>query len=284
MPPQTRIWEGPAYIQQRDRQAEILRHRRYKLSRRRRRNRIFTKLLFSAALIALGVFIGRAGRAEKIGTEAACAPYPGKTVTASTEIGWPDETPESERQEIWELVLVNQNHPLSEDFVAASLTEVENGYFFDSRAAESLRQMLKAAREAGLQPLICSAYRTGETQQELYQNKIDSLLEQGLTPEDAEAEAAVWVAPPGTSEHETGLAVDIVDINYQLLDELQEQTPVQKWLVENCAEYGFILRYPVDKTELTGIGYEPWHFRYVGKTAAEERMAEGICLEEYLEG
>ena len=90
------------------------------------------------------------------------------------------------------------------------------------------------------------------------------------------------MARPGASEHQTGLAVDIVDINYQLLDEGQEDTAVQIWLMAHCAEYGFILRYPTDKSELTGVSYEPWHYRYVGTEAARAIMGGGLCLEEYL--
>ena len=100
--------------------------------------------------------------------------------------------------------------------------------------------------------------------------------------EEAEEQAARWVARPGTSEHETGLAVDIVDTDYQLLDEKQEQTPVQQWLMAHCAEYGFILRYSTEKSDCTGIGYEPWHYRYVGKKAAREITNQNITLEEYL--
>ena len=80
-----------------------------------------------------------------------------------------------------------------------------------------------------------------------------------------------------------GLAVDIVDTGYQLLDQRQETTPVQQWLMDNCAAYGFILRYPTDKSDLTGIGYEPWHYRYVGEEAARTIMEQGLCLEEYLD-
>ena len=98
----------------------------------------------------------------------------------------------------------------------------------------------------------------------------------------AQRQAAMWVARPGTSEHQTGLAVDIVDTSYQILDEGQENTPVQQWLMAHCAEYGFILRYPTDKGAVTGVGYEPWHYRYVGKDAAKEIMEKDITLEEYL--
>ena len=91
------------------------------------------------------------------------------------------------------------------------------------------------------------------------------------------------VAVPGTSEHQLGLAVDIVDVNYQLLDTNQENTAVQKWLLENSWRYGFILRYPTDQTDVTGIVYEPWHYRYVGKEYAQDIYKKGLCLEQYLE-
>ena len=96
-------------------------------------------------------------------------------------------------------------------------------------------------------------------------------------------EAARWEAPPGTSEHQTGLALDIVSARYQVLDSAQANTAEQQWLMAHCWEYGFILRYPADKTEITGIGYEPWHYRYVGRETAAAVHESGLCLEEYLQ-
>lgn len=90
------------------------------------------------------------------------------------------------------------------------------------------------------------------------------------------------MAVPGTSEHQTGLAVDLVASSYQVLDRKQEQTAEQKWLMEHCWEYGFILRYPSDKSAVTGIGYEPWHYRYVGRETSKAIQDSGLCLEEYL--
>ena len=90
------------------------------------------------------------------------------------------------------------------------------------------------------------------------------------------------MAPPGTSEHQTGLALDIVAASYQLLDEGQEDTAEQQWLMANSWKYGFILRYPSEKSDITGIGYEPWHYRYVGRAAAAEIYHSGVCLEEFL--
>ena len=105
---------------------------------------------------------------------------------------------------------------------------------------------------------------------------------QGYAQTDAEEEAGKVVARPGTSEHQLGLAVDIVDLDNQNLDETQEDTAVQQWLMAHSWEYGFILRYPGGKSEITGIIYEPWHYRYVGRDAAAEIYAQGVCLEEYL--
>lgn len=142
--------------------------------------------------------------------------------------------------------------------------------------------MMDDARAAGLQPLICSSYRTWDTQEQLFEQEVQNWLSRGYIREEAEEQASVWVARPGASEHQTGLAVDIVDLSYQVLDQGQEDTPVQRWLMEHCWEYGFVLRYPTDKSGLTGIGYEPWHYRYVGLEAAQEIAEQGLCLEEYL--
>ncbi|MFQ7289836.1 MAG: M15 family metallopeptidase [Lacrimispora saccharolytica] len=105
----------------------------------------------------------------------------------------------------------------------------------------------------------------------------------GYPEEDVAVEAAKTVAVPGTSEHELGLALDIVDSSYPELETEQENTPVQRWLMKNSWKYGFVLRYPSDKSALTGIIYEPWHYRYVGKEAAKVMYEEELCLEEYLE-
>ncbi|WP_298029821.1 D-alanyl-D-alanine carboxypeptidase family protein [uncultured Dysosmobacter sp.] len=184
--------------------------------------------------------------------------------------------------EDWALLVVNWENPLPENFQIPELTQLRNGHAIDSRAYPSLQAMMDAARAEGLAPLICSSYRTWDKQEELFARKTQYYLDQGCTQMEAEERAAQWVARPGTSEHQVGLAVDIVDTSYQLLDEAQEETAVQKWLMAHCAEYGFILRYPTEKSALTGVNYEPWHYRYVGEAAAREIMEQGICLEEYI--
>lgn len=199
---------------------------------------------------------------------------------------WQHKETESAEQEVilqeeWNLMLVNADHPVPEDYVIPEFTQLRNGHAVDSRIYPALQEMMDAAREEGYEPLICSSYRDWDKQQQLYIKKVRSYVNEGYSWEEAVELAAAWVQKPGCSEHQTGLAVDIVDIYYQLLDENQENRPVQQWLMEHCAEYGFILRYPENKKELTGIEYEPWHYRYVGIEAAKEIMREGICLEEY---
>ncbi len=182
----------------------------------------------------------------------------------------------------WELVLVNRDHKIPEGY-SVELEEVETTHKIDKRVAESLRQMLSDAREEGLSPIICSSYRTREKQTQLYNNKVKEYKRFGYSSDEAENLASYWVAIPGTGEHETGLAVDIVSKKYQILDEKQEETDVQKWLMENSYKYGFTLRYPTDKKEITMINYEPWHYRYVGIDNATYMKEHDMCLEEYID-
>ncbi|MCI8439388.1 MAG: M15 family metallopeptidase [Oscillospiraceae bacterium] len=184
--------------------------------------------------------------------------------------------------EAWNLILVNPWNPLPENY-SFTKKELSNGHAVDERCYPDLQAMMDACRAAGNSPVICSSYRSYEKQQSLYQNKVNRLAAQGYSQEKAREEAAKAVALPGTSEHQLGLAVDIVDIANQNLDSSQEDTAVQQWLMEHSWEYGFILRYPNDKSDITGIIYEPWHYRYVGKDAAAEIYQQGLCLEEYLE-
>lgn len=182
----------------------------------------------------------------------------------------------------WRLLLVNQDNPLP-DHYNIELTQLKNGQAVDKRCYPDLQKMMDDCRKAGNNPLICSSYRTQKKQERLFNNQIQKWTEKGYSKKDAEIEAGKVVAVPGTSEHQLGLAVDIVDRNNQNLDTSQEKTSTQKWLIKNSWKYGFILRYPNDKKDVTKIIYEPWHYRYVGKTAAKEIYEQGICLEEYLQ-
>ena len=217
------------------------------------------------------------GGAEKLPELTVVAPEPAGVQAPLPSQGDP-AFPEAED---WQLLLVNPWNEIPEDYTV-TLKALPDGQKVDERAYEDLMAMLQACRDAGLRPKICSAYRTQAKQTYLYNNKIARLRNAGYSRAAAEAEAGRWVARPGTSEHQLGLALDIVSQSYQALTRRQEQTKEQKWLMEHCWEYGFILRYPNDKSEITGIGYEPWHYRYVGAEVALDVRESGLCMEEYL--
>ena len=180
------------------------------------------------------------------------------------------------------LTLVNPWNTIPEGW-KVDLVSIGNGHRVDRTCYDDLMAMLTACRAAGHTPMVKSSYRTQATQKQLYENKVSQWRSYGYSDTDARKKAATIVAVPGTSEHQLGWAVDIVDKSYQVLDEKQAQTPAQQWLMAHSWEYGFILRYPVDKSEVTGIIYEPWHYRYVGRDNAKKIFASGLCLEEYLE-
>ena len=254
--------------------------RRRKRSRVRRRRKLARFLATCCAMMAVCVLLANAfaaGPEEKAPEPALPRTAPIVPITAEEPIIKDPVDPEA-----WNLILVNPWNPLPENY-SFTKKELSNGHAVDERCYPDLQAMMDACRAAGNSPVICSSYRSYEKQQSLYQNKVNRLAAQGYSQETAREEAAKAVALPGTSEHQLGLAVDIVDIANQNLDSSQEDTAVQQWLMEHSWEYGFILRYPNDKSDITGIIYEPWHYRYVGKDAAAEIYQQGLCLEEYLE-
>lgn len=211
-------------------------------------------------------------------SENASAPetiQPGMTEQQETD---PPETeiPVPIEDNSWKLILVNADHPLPEDFSVA-LKELRFGHHVDERIYPELQQMFDDARAAGIYPLINESFRTRERQQEIMDKYIASYEAAGMSHEEAVKKAREIVALPGTSEHELGLALDII-AEYDA-----DSTATWNWLKENSWKYGFILRYPADKVEITGYSYEPWHFRYVGCPAAQEITEQGLCLEEYVE-
>lgn len=207
----------------------------------------------------------------------ALTPLPTPTPTPEPETTpTPEPTPTIPDIDIssWEYILANAQNPIGE--YIPELTSLEGGQNFDSRAVGSLEDFIAAARNEGLSVFLSSSYRSYSEQSYLYTRKV---AQYGGN----EAVAATIVAPPGTSEHQTGLCCDITDKYYPVKDSSLENTELYKWMYANCAQYGFILRYPKDKEDVTGIIYEPWHFRYVGVEAAEYIMENGLCLEEFIE-
>lgn len=206
---------------------------------------------------------------------------PGSSSTVENSDSSSDTVQISDGSGSWNLRLVNGKYKLPDDF-SPDLVTIPNynrdaGMKFDSRAVDALMQMCDAAKADGVSLLIISAYRSYSTQASLYNNKVNYYLNQGYGREEAEDLAATVVARPQTSEHNLGLAVDINSV-----EEDFDQTEAFTWLQNNCTKYGFIMRYPKDKESITGVIYEPWHYRYVGVGVADQIMKKGICLEEYL--
>lgn len=187
----------------------------------------------------------------------------------------------SSTEEGWSLVLINEVHPLDTEY-RPELAEIVEGKFVDKRILKELTAMLEDAVNEGMNMYICSAYRDYEEQRQVFNTTMVDWINQGKSPLEAYEETKISVAVPGTSEHASGLALDIVSAQYGELDEKQAETAEAKWLAENCWKYGFILRYPPEKSAVTGIIFEPWHYRYVGKDAAKEIKEKDITLEEYL--
>ncbi len=177
----------------------------------------------------------------------------------------------------WYLTLVNREYPMPQDW-EIELTQLRDDQRVDTRMYPALQEMFDACRADGLYPLVWSSYRSEEEQQQILDNKIESFRDQGYEETSAKEEALRWAQAPGYSEHQLGLAVDINSED----EALCSSQAIYDWLKTHCQEYGFILRYPQDKENITGISYEAWHFRYVGKDAAKEIMEKGLCLEEYL--
>lgn len=182
----------------------------------------------------------------------------------------------------WKLLLVNKQHTIPQDY-EFTLGTIKGSMRCDERIIEPLTQMFTEAKEDGVNLVVCSPYRDMARQEYLFERKVKNYQSQGMSYMDAYKKAAVTVTLPGASEHQIGLAIDIVSDTYSSLEVGFAETEAGKWLAEHSWEYGFILRYPLGKEEITGIQFEPWHFRYVGRDAAEVIMKQNITLEEFVE-
>lgn len=254
--------------------------------KKKRRLKRWVKVTLYIISVFLAFVFGFAG-GKKFGTELAKKDLVLEE-SVENEILLPEEESEAVEEEeqpyiVDTLILVNKTHKLPDDYEVELLTMYDKSNRAAKEAYQPLNDMLAAGRAQGLAFEICSSYRDVKRQEYLFQEDVDALMKKGYTYEEAYAETARETMPPGHSEHSTGLAFDIVSLNYQMLNEKQATTPETIWLHEHCAEYGFILRYPKGKEEITEIDYESWHYRYVGVEAATYIMEHGITLEEYLE-
>ena len=180
-----------------------------------------------------------------------------------------------------EVLLVNAQYPLPENYTV-EVRSIGGGREIAALCYDDLTAMLADCKAAGCRPAVCSAYRSMEKQTRLFRRKTAYFVRRGHPQAEAIQLAGTVVAAPGTSEHQLGLALDIVDAGHWDLDDSQENTPAQQWLLANSWKYGFILRYPKDKTRQTCVIYEPWHYRWVGRELAAEIQESGLCLEEFL--
>jgi len=261
----TGIWNGENWELEQEahwkKQEAIAREQRRAVRRKKRRRKmwgdLFLTFLFVLGCLGIGYWaIGQQGAGGN-----------GQSVFAQALAGQDLFGEETDA-----LLLVNRWNPLPEGYVS-DLVEVPGGEKVAKEAYAPLMEMLQQAEAEGLGPQVVSGWRTQEKQQSLYDNKIGEYLSQGYSQKDAVAAAEEWVAKPGTSEHQLGLAVDINGNSYD----------IYTWLQENSWRYGFIFRYPGDKQSLTGVAEEAWHYRYVGKKAAEMIHSQELCLEEYAE-
>lgn len=184
---------------------------------------------------------------------------------------------EADQSRGWELILVNEKNYVPRGY-EIELTQLSNGEQVDSRIYPDLQEMFDDARASGLQLFVREGYRSREEQADLLDEKTESYLSEGYSKAEAKEMALEWVALPGTSEHELGIAVDI---NADATSSSSEK--VYLWLENNSYKYGFIKRYPPNKAQITGVNHEPWHYRYVGKDAAKTIYENGWSLEEYIE-
>lgn len=182
----------------------------------------------------------------------------------------------------WRLLLINKQHPIPDGY-EFTLGTIKGNMKCDERIIDDLLLMLQGAKRDGVNLVICSPYRDMNRQEVLFNRKIELYMKKGMSYMEAYKTTAQAVTVPGASEHQIGLALDIICDSYAQLNEGFGDTQAGKWLAAHSCEYGFILRYPKGKEYITSIEYEPWHFRYVGKEAAMQITSKGITLEEYVE-
>ena len=282
-----------------------LRQKMRKKRRQRRRRRLMLLAVAAVALIALLLFlifkgIGAGDKDESSSAQQSSSAVQFQSQPAQsagsdsqqTQSGSePASAPASDSgsgievvgsRDDWRLILANKNSPLPEGYAPELVTLADSSLQMQTEAAAAFDEMRQAANATGLHLMACSTYRSVERQTELYDAEVQKWIGKGYAEADAREKAATVVMIPGCSEHNTGLAVDVGSVTNQRVEEDFEDEPEFDWLQEHAAEYGFILRYPSDKQAITGVSYEPWHYRYVGVENAKAIKESGLCLEEYL--
>ncbi|MCQ5144957.1 M15 family metallopeptidase [Enterocloster bolteae] len=184
-------------------------------------------------------------------------------------------------EDMWCLILTNAEYPVPEDYEVELEAIPGTEQSVDKRIYEPLMAMIGDMKAQGLSPIVCSGYRTLDKQEKLFNRKVLSYVKAGHTKEESYNLARQTISIPGSGEHCLGLAVDFYTRRYHKLERAFEDTPESKWLVEHAQDYGFVMRYGENKTDITGIQYEPWHYRYVGVEAANYMKDNELSLEEF---
>lgn len=247
-----------------------------------------TKKIFGMLSVLIVVFMAIIFFFPSVDKEKEAVPEkPKKTETSTSqaiEKKVAENLPDVSRSD-WQLILVNHDNLITEE--PKTLITMKNGYQIDERIYDAYYEMEEAAAKAGFSLTVISSYRSIADQQVVFEADVTKYLATGLSEKEAEKKAEEYVTHPGGSEHHTGLAVDVVDqVWYDQGNGLEEEffgTAAGKWIDQNCAKYGFIVRYPKNKEAITGINYEPWHLRYVGTESASYMVAHNLVLEEYLD-
>ncbi len=183
---------------------------------------------------------------------------------------------------LWAYYLINEENPLRADFTVG-LEKVQGDFMLDERCVGYAKQMIEDAAAEGIELTVVSAYRSVQKQQENLDNYIARLMNEGYTSKEARARAEKEIARPYISEHNAGLALDILTPDWwETHDDITadfENTPQFRWLSENAHKYGFIMRYPKEYEDVTGYVYEPWHYRFIGVYYAGRIRESGLPLE-----
>lgn len=217
---------------------------------------------------------------------------PEKT-TAQTSQTKKKETKKKETEKVsypgklddWELLLVNEQHKIKEE--PSNLKDLPDGHKIDSRIYDHYMSLVNDAKKSGIELTVISAYRSVKEQEEIVERDTETNVYQGLPENEAKKKAMEYLTVPGLSEHHTGLALDVLEVSWyeqgKTLEEDFGNTDAGKWLADNACHYGFVIRYQKGKEKITGINYEPWHIRYVGKENAEYMNKNNLVLEEYVD-
>ena len=243
--------------------------------KKRKRRKVTKRFIAFIVIVVILIIVGISKAVKSIKTKKTSAEVQNNLEAIHNKID--NEGKENKEIKDWRLKLANYDNILPEDF-EIELSNIYENRQFDSRAIKYLNTMLDDMRKDGITNIwVQSAYRSVKSQRKLYDNSVKKYLDQGKSKKEAEELTLKYINKPGASDHNLGLAVDFNNVDQDF-----EKMKGFEWLTENAEKYGFILRYPKDKENITKINYEPWHWRYVGQEHAQKMNELNMCLEEYV--